>query len=101
MKAFAGISPRMPEGCHFLAALRQCEPAHFWLAANRRRQVSQRQSENRVRSSASVVGSRRMVAHQHPASCWQLNGSPQLEHFFSTVAGMGSEIPRKSARLSL
>ncbi len=63
------------------------ELAHFWFVANLRKQASQRQSENRARSSASVAGSRCKVAHQHPASCWQLNGSPQLEHLFSIVAG--------------
>ncbi len=30
-----------------------------------------------------------MAAHQHPASCLQLNGAPQRGHFFSTVVGTG------------
>jgi|GraSoi_2013_60cm_1033757.scaffolds.fasta_scaffold05416_3 hypothetical protein len=69
------------------ARLRPSEPVHFSRAANFRRQASHRQSENRVRSSASTAGSRRMAAHQHPASCLQLNGAPQREHFFSTIVG--------------
>jgi hypothetical protein len=42
-----------------------------------------------VRSSASTAGSRCIVAHQHPASCLQLNGAPHCGHFFSTVVGTG------------
>ena len=38
----------------------------------------------------SALSDRDALSHQHPASCWQLNGSPQREHFFSTVDGTGS-----------
>jgi hypothetical protein len=61
--------------------------AYFWFAANCRRQTSQRQSAYRVRSSARVVESKCIIAHQHPLSCWQVKASPQREHFFSTAAG--------------
>ena len=70
--------------------------AYFWFAANCRRQASQRQSAYWVRSSASVVESKRIVSHQHPISCWQVKGCPQREHFFSTAAGTdGFRIPFK------
>ena len=56
-------------------------------SATCRRQPSHRQSEYCVRNSARAVASSGRVVHQHPASCWQLNGSAHREHFFSTVAG--------------